>query len=404
MTARRDSAALTVASVVNGIAAYATAVIASRGLDDLGFAAFSVSWSLWALSVALLVFPVQHWIIWRRARDGDTAAVRSALPKVLVVFAVVIVILFAAGNSERLFPVGSGWGLLLAVIGVSSALLGLGRGLLAAGGRYDSLAWVIGSENVLRLVAVTVAVVLLGREAQWAILGLSVGILALIPFSPKLRFTGGESSVKVRVLAELGALAGATALAHAMVQFPPAAAEWLGESPERVSAIFATFSVGRAPFLVVLAVSARLTAPLTRFLSEPVVKLRRSLTRTMIGLVLATVLAGMLGYVVGPVIVAWFFGPSRALGGIETALVAAGLVMATAGVLITLALMVKRANRIAATFWAASVVVAILLAVYGVSVPVAFFAGEAMALVLSAGALWHLVTRAQSASSSSVKP
>jgi len=399
LSVRRDSAALTVASVVNGTAAYATAIVASRGLDDIGFAAFSVAWSLWALSVALLVFPVQHWIIWRSAHDGDTAAVRVAMPRVIVVIAVVIVILYAAGNSERLFPVGDGWGPILAVIGVSSALIGISRGLLAAGGRYDKVAWVIGLENVLRLGAVAGAIFLLGRVAQWSVLGLSVGILALIPFLTKLRFAGSEASVKVSVLAELGALAGATALAHAMVQFPPAAAEWLGESPERVSAIFATFSLGRAPLLVMLGVSARLTKPLTRFLSGSAARIRKSMTKAVVGLVVVSFVAGVMGYAIGPEVVVWFFGPGRALGSTETALVAAGLVMATAGVVVTLALMAKRANRIAATFWAASVVAAIMLAIYGVSVPVAFFAGETMAIVLSIGALWSLVTRVHTSSS-----
>lgn len=121
--------------------------------------------------------------------------------------------------------------------------------------------------------------------------------------------------------------------------------------------------------------------------------------RMVIGLAVSTLLAAVLGYSIGPEVVVWFFGSGRALGATETALIAAGLVMATVGVLVTLALMAKRANRIAVVSWAASVILALLLAGYGVSIPVAFFTGEAMAIVLTVASLWYLLARAQASSS-----
>lgn len=399
MSFRRDSAALTGASVVNGLAAYLTVVVASRGLSDVDFAAFSVSWSLWALGVAALVFPVQHWVIWRSAQDGGTGLVRSSFPRVLAIMAAFIVVMFVAGSSPRLFPVGTGWPWILALIGVTSAVIGLSRGLLAARGNYGAVAWVIGLENVLRLVAVTAAVLVLAGSAQWSVLGLAVGPLALAPFLSQLRFNGAATPRTVSVLKELGALAGATALAQVMVQFPPALAEWLGESPTRVSAIFATFSLGRAPLLVVLGVSARVTEPLTRLLSGSAVRARALLVKATVGFFVLSLAGGLLGYAIGPDIVTWFFGPGRALGPMETALIAAGLAVATVGVVMTLALLARRANRLAAGFWIVAVAVTLMLAAADVGVPAAFFVGEVVAVTLSGGALWYLVSRSHAPSS-----
>ena len=385
--------ALGVASVVNGVTAYVIVVVASRGLETPGFAAFSVAWSVWALSVALLVFPIQHWIIWRSAVDRGTAGVRSVFPRVLGLIIGVVAVLWLAGSSERLFPSDGAWGPILAAIGATSAVLGVGRGTLGARNRYRDVAWVLGSENVLRLVAL-VAVLAVTVDAQIAVLTLAVGVLALAPFVRHLTLDAEGEPGDVSVLAELGALAGAMALAQVLVQFPPAFAEWLGEPPEAVSAIFATFSLGRAPLLVILAVSARLTDPLTRFLSGTGDQVRRTLARG-IGVMAAVVaIAGVLGYLIGPQLVTWFFGPGRALGAGETALISTGLAMASAGVVVTLGLMVRGSNRLAALYWLVALVVAVASALLGTGVPMSFFIAEVLAVTASTATLWSLTTRA----------
>jgi O-antigen/teichoic acid export membrane protein len=395
MSARRDSVSLTVASVVNGAAAYAVVVVAGRGLDTPGFAAFSVAWSVWALCVAVLVFPVQHWIIWRSALDGGTARVRRALPRVLGLVAVVLLLLWLAGSSDRLFPRGEGWGLLLVLIGGTSAVLGLGRGALAALGRYRDVAWVLGGENVLRLLAL-VGVLLISSDPQVAVLTLAFGVLVLVPFTPNLRFGGGDESGGVRVFAELGALAGATAVAQVLVQFPPAYAEWLGEPPQVVAALFATFSLGRAPLLVLLAVSTRLMDPFTRFFTRPPEEVRPVLRVVLLVLAGGVVVTAVLSYLIGPQVVALFFGPERALDRLETALVGSGLALAAIGVLTTLGLMAKRSNRLAVGYWLIALAIAIVLATFLGGIPVSFFISQAVAVTLCCATLWWLSARAQS--------
>jgi O-antigen/teichoic acid export membrane protein len=217
----------------------------------------------------------------------------------------------------------------------------------------------------------------------------------LVPFVSHLRLEAEGEPGEVNVLAELGALAGAMALAQVLVQFPPAFAEWLGESPEVVSAIFATFSLGRAPLLVILAVSARLTDPLTRFMSGPVDQVRRTLARTMWVTAAAVAIAGLLGYLIGPQLVTWFFGPGRALGAGETAMISAGLALASAGVVVTLGLMVKGSNRLAAVYWLVALIIAVVSALLGIGVPMSFLIAELLAVALSATTLWSQAIRPQ---------
>ena len=387
LRAKGDSFALTVASVVNGLAAYAIIVITSRFFGDRDFASFSVAWSVWAVSVALLVFPLQHWIIWRATSDGGVTAVRAAMPRILAISGVVIAGLYLSGASARLFPTGDAWPWILAAIGATSAALGLGRGLLAAHGLYERVAWVIGLENLIRLGVIAV-VLNQGLGPQAAVLGVAAGVLAMAPFARSLELGRAVSEGPVKVVVELAALAGATAVAQVLVQFPPAMAEWLGDPPERVAALFATFSLGRAPLLIMLALTTRLTEPLTRLLA-PTETAKDWVSRAIVAIPAAGLTAGAVGYMIGPAVVAWLFGPGRALSRFETAAISTGLVLAMAGLVAILALMALRANGRAAGYWIAAFGLAVAMSFLGSGIPLAFLSGEILALGLSSVTLWR---------------
>lgn len=301
--------------------------------------------------------------------------------------------LFVLGSSPRLFPSRGPWGPILAAVGASSAVLGVGRGLLASKGSYLGVATVIGAENVLRL-AVVVLLLVLSLGPTWIVASLAAGVLVLLPFVRRLRIEGNAPS-RVHVFSELGALAGATALAQVIVQFPPAFAEWLGEPPVVVAGLFATFSIGRAPLLVVLALSARITEPLTRMLQADQKHLRRAGTVFGFGALSLTFTAAGVGYWAGPTVVAWFFGPTRALSQSATALVFAGLALAMVGLLLILALMAKKANWQAAVHWLIGLLLAVGLAVVGLGIPAAFLAAELAAVALSFATLWKFISAGQ---------
>lgn len=78
----RDSAALVIGTTVSGLLAYVFLALATRVLsgDEAAPVAQLCTW--WSASVAVLTFPVQHWIIREVHASGGPTAVRRALPRV----------------------------------------------------------------------------------------------------------------------------------------------------------------------------------------------------------------------------------------------------------------------------------------------------------------------------------
>ena len=99
-TVSRDSARLALGSAVAGVLAYVFFMLASRALGAERAAPVSVLWSIWAISAAVLTFPVQHWIIRRFTADGHEMHVSRALAPLCGV---------VSGVGSLLEPVGFGF-------------------------------------------------------------------------------------------------------------------------------------------------------------------------------------------------------------------------------------------------------------------------------------------------------
>lgn len=364
-------------------------MVAGRTLDDVGFASFGVAWSLWALSVAVLIFPVQHWIAWRAVVDGGLGGVLAARRKVGGLLGGMVLVLAMIGLSDELFRAPGPWWLAMASIGVSSAALGVGRGLLVARDRLGSVATVIGLENVVRL-AFVMAALAVGLGAVGAGVAIGSGVLVLLPFVRALRVddaAGGE----VRVLGDLLSLAGAAALAQVLVQFAPVAAELTDADAGEVAAVFSTFALTRAPVLIALALSTQLTTPITRWLGTGRVTERQlGLTVLGIGSVL-TPIGWLVGRSVVPPLVVWFFGSGRSLAPADSAAVTAGMSLAVLGVFGIVGLLAVDRSGSALVVWSLAILVGASWAVWAGSIPQAFlvaelvgFAGTVYAFVLPA--------------------
>jgi hypothetical protein len=378
------SAGFVVAASANGLLAYGMAVAAGRMLDDAGFASFGVAWSLWALSVAVLIFPMQHWIAWRAVVDGGLGGVVAARRRVAGLLGCLVVVLAVIGLSDELFRAPGPWWLAMASIGVSSAVLGLGRGLLVARDRIGSVAMVIGLENVFRL-ALVVAALALGLGAVGAGVAIGSGALALLPFAKSLRVDEAPGD-QIRVVGDLLSLAGAAALAQVLVQFAPIAVELTDAGAREVAAVFSTFALTRAPVLIALALSTQVTTPIARRVETGRLTERRlGLTMLVIGCVL-TPAGWILGKSVVPPIVAWFFGSGRSLPPSESAAVTAGMTLAVIGVFGIVGLLATGRARSALIVWLAATAAAISWAVWVGSVPQAFLAAEVIGFVGTVGA------------------
>lgn len=385
-----DGVSLTLASVVNGIAAYAFAVIGTRYLGADGFSDVSVAWSFWALTVAVITLPVQHWLTWRSEIDGGLAGILGARRRLLLVGALASTLAGLVALQPRLFSAPARWALVVVGLGIASWVLGWGRGMLAARGDYRRLAFVIGGENVIRVAALGF-VMALGGSALLVGCALLTGPLALIFVWRALLPEPNITPVIVPVMRSVLALSGAMAMAQSLLQLGPAAAAWLNQPDTTVTATFSTFALFRAPVLVLLALSSRVTAPMTRLVAD---RAYARLQRLVNGLTTLTVVAatatGGIAYLAGPTIVEAMFGRGTSLPRWETGLVASGMVLAAYALLQLLLFLSSERAGDAVWIWAAATLIGFgfLISVNQGPVSVAFFASELSAVTAGVIAHW----------------
>lgn len=384
----RESGALVVGSVTNGLAAYGFIALGTRALGADAFAPVAIVWVFWAFSAALLTFPIQHWVIRQMELDGHAGGVRAALVRVAGLTAVVAAGegLVAALGRERLFGEAAwGWPPLVAAVAAGAGLLGVVRGLLAGAGRYPAAALVIGGENLVRLAAGALSLALGGGPLLFAA-ALATGPLAVLLPRGVRRLPGAAGARPPGGLVEAAGLS--VLLAQVVLNGGPPLLSALGGAEAQVTALFAALALFRAPYLVALGLTVRATASLTRLVAEGG---RRRLLGPALATTGGTVLLGALafavGWPVGPPLVRALFGPGTELAGPVTGAVAAGCALALGSLGLTVMLIAGSARLALTGSWVLAVAVgAAVLALGGGLGPVervtaAFVAAELSALV-----------------------
>ena len=281
----RDSIWLAAGTGLSGLAAYGYVILGTRVLGAVSFAPVSVLWTFWAMSAAVLTFPVMHWVI-RTMEAGVRGGgrIRSGLPAVLGSAAVVSVVtgLVAWLGREALFQ-QDGWlfPLLAAAIPFRSVTVGLNRGVLAGRRRFVATGAAIAAENLIRVVVGGLGRLLAGGGEGAFAGALVVGLTAAALWPSATRFSQavviGEPSTP---LGFLGGLAGGSLIAQIIITGGPAVLAALGSSPIHITGLFATFALFRAPYMVAIGVAARITGALTRlFVDGETVRLIRMRAR-----------------------------------------------------------------------------------------------------------------------------
>ncbi len=357
-----ESGAIAVGTAVNGIAAYLYIAIGTRTYGEVEMAPVAVLWTLWAISVALFMFPLQHWAIRRIAIDGSTSGVGGAVPRLAAVV-VGAAVLLAGGAwlaSDRLFgSTGVGWPLLVFLITVGSAFAGLQRGVLSGLERYYATAANIAAENLLRLgagivVAVTVDSVL------WFAATLALGPLVAVFWPETLRLPI-RSGVRQPVFAFLGGLAGGILIAQVILNAGPVVLQAIGGAEEAVTALFLSLALFRAPYLLALGVATRLTAPLTAMVvADDSAGLRRVATIISAATAAVAVVAGVVGYALGPWVIDVVFAPATPSEATVVAAIAAGSTVALGGLGLILVLLAQGRTRAIQGSWVIGLVVGLI--------------------------------------------
>lgn len=384
-TARADTTALTIGSLLSGLAAYGFVAVGTRSVGAEAFAPVSILWSLWAISAAAVTFPVQHWIIRTVEAAGHERPVWATAPAIWKAAAGIGALVFVATwpVGDRLFTVpGAAFPLMAACLPAGSVVMGFNRGVLSARWRFRATAFALLGENLLRVgLAVALAAVITPTGLGWVlVVGFGIGLV----FPDTLLHRAPDDS-PASPASLLGGLSGANAASQVVLTGGPIVLSLLGGDSAAVTTLFAMLAVLRAPHVLALGVTARLTGPLTRLATTGD---DRGLRRVERRVLLATLAISLLGAILGPVVVPFVtdlvFGVGSQVPAVATALLTVGAVVAVAGVVQMLLLLAEGRGRRLATAWAVALAVGGLVLVAGwdplTRVACAFAVAEVVAL------------------------
>lgn len=393
----RDSAFLALGSAINGLLAYVFFVLASRSLGPESTAPVSVLWSYWAISGAVLTFPVQHWIISKFTGDGHEATVARSLPRLYAVVAVI-----AAGSGllsyafrEQLFHEGGvAFPAMVAGVTFGSFFMGVVRGVQAGRGHYAATAVLFSAENVLRVGAAGV-VIWAGGGAHAFGVALVLGPLVGVGWLRTLRMTPAPAGVSVarESLALVSGVAGGSLVAQVVLTGPPVVLALTSGAPADITAMFLALSVWRAPYLVALGVTPQLTTAMTHLAVDGSPRrLARASRITVAAVVAAAVAAAAIGLTILTPLLRFAFGEGVALDRVSLAALGVGTAFALGSLVLVLMLLALGRSRAATATWVVALVLAVLW-MLAADVPptprvvVAFLVAEVSAFALLAAAV-----------------
>lgn len=381
----RDSSLLAFGSLLSGLAAYAFIAIGTRTVGSESFASVSVLWTLWAMSAAVFTFPVQHWVIRTIEADSGEGRVRSALPSLMTASLVVSLVLGVVswmmrgplfGDEGVAFPV------LAAIVPLGTVFMGLNRGVLSARLRFRSTASAIAGENLIRAAAALVVTTATGLGLA-LIAGFAVGLFW--PSSLRLE-TSGRRLIEPSPLAFLGGVASGSLIGQIVLTSGPLILALIGGSPTQITGLFSALALFRAPYIIAIGVTPRMTGWLTRIVldsGQPAI--RRITYRTLLICLVVAAIAAALGATFGPEALTLVFGQEVVLASTTTAIVAVGSAIAVCTLFLTLLMLAAARTGLISTAWSGAAVVGVLLVLTGVGSPVdtvalGFLAAEAFAL------------------------
>ena len=317
-SAARDSGLLGLAAAAAGLAAYVFVSIGTRTYGATAFAPVAVLWTLWVAASAALTFPLQHWTIRAVAVDGGEGGVRSqrrTLVRVLIPTSAVVLVVLTVAREQVFLDDSLVYPVATAALVPLSATHGLARGLLAARKRFGALAALIASENVVRVVALA-ALVALDLPVTVVPGALLAGFLVLLAWPSSLRIPALAMPPRDDLRSALQ-LASGQVMGQLLLAGPPVVLALLDAPAAAVTALFSAMALLRAPHLLLLGASPRLTDALVGDDHTTSVWVRRVLLGGLVATPAVAALAGPVVRWLLPLV----FGPTVSLA-LRTSVVA----------------------------------------------------------------------------------
>ncbi|MGA7271525.1 MAG: hypothetical protein WB239_10680 [Acidimicrobiia bacterium] len=371
--------------LAGAVLAYVFQAVGGRALGDEGFAPVAAIWTAMFIIASVLFVPLEQYVTRETSRGR---AVREDLRAVLTVGAlgVAAAIGYVGFTLETpLFGGNATYIIVMALMMVGYTTLFTAKGVLAGNRRFADVGWLLGFEGMIRLLAgfVLLAVALDASTFVWAMVAAPTACL-LLRFWRHDRSVEGVAPVGARRF--LGAYIGGSSASQLLLAGAPLAVVALGGSPGLFSVVFVTFTLYRAPLTLIYNLQSRVLPYLTTMAGEGDHRgLRRIAGRVVVAGVLLTVLGGLVGWLVGPWVVAVLFSDPFRPAAMVAMLTAAGVMAASTAQIAGQVLVAHARTGALASAWALGLVVAVVVMLAGTGTPdlrvaLGFAVGEVTAM------------------------
>jgi O-antigen/teichoic acid export membrane protein len=330
-------------SLAGALGAYLFVVVGGRRLGTVQFAPIALLWTVFFIVATVVLIPLEQFVTREVGRGRRVLVADRRVLATVIGGTGIALAAFVALTNEALF---GGHPIFILQAFLLTGLFGLmqvGKGILAGQRRFAAYGLVLTLEGVFRLP--TPAAGFLGNYV--------IGSAA-----SQLLLAGGPLGVVV-----------------------------LGGDAALRSVIFTTFTLYRAPLTLIYNLQGRVLSFLVRSNGNGV-DVRRLITRiALIGVGLGS-LAGLVGWLVGPALVELLFGPDFRPQAAVAALVAAGVIVASATQIMAQALVASGSTRQLAGAWVGGLLAGVAAMLVwgggpGLRVGVGFLVGELTAFVLA---------------------
>ncbi|HLF61437.1 MAG TPA: hypothetical protein VI980_09700 [Acidimicrobiia bacterium] len=376
--------------LIGAVGAYAFQVYGARALGEEAFAPISLLWTVFFILATVLLIPVEQYV------TREVASGRKAVPSDLKPAAAMAAVGSLVGGGyvlltlDRFFEGSWHYAFQIVLLMVGYGLLVVGKGVLAGRRRFANVGWVLIVETVARLVAGIVAIQLVASAESmgWAMVFGGFSVLGMRWWRHD---TGTTQAAAAKPSVFLGGYVGGTASSQVLLGGAPIAVAALGADPAMVSVVFVTFTLFRAPLTLILALQGRALPYLTGLAhAQDRHRLDRIARAVVVGGAGLVILGGLVGWLVGPEVVALLFGEAFAPSSTVAMFAAAGMMAAAASQIASQVLVAEaRTSRLSAAWFGGLLIGLVALLLLGgevdVRVAIAFAIGEVVALILMAG-------------------
>ena len=352
----RDTSVLAVGSAASGLLAYVFFALVTRALGSAAAAPVSVLWAYWSFAGAALTFPIQHWIARTVVAHEGERSVRSSMPGVLRLSLLAAVVTFGASWLGRDLLFGSrgvGFPLLVGAVTLSSAAMGVVRGVLTARRRFRAVGLGLVSENLVRSAGALVLMVNDVRSplAYGLCLLLGYASVGLFPSTFRLSREGTDGAGD-SPWAFLAGAGGGQVIGQVVLTGGPVVLALAGGSPAEVTALFAGLALFRAPYTLALGLVSQLTGWFSRLVVRRDTGSLQRVRRRLVALTAVGALgAAVVGALLGPVLLPWIFGADVTLATGRKPVLAVASTVAMDNLVVTLMLLALGRTSVLIRAW-----------------------------------------------------